>query len=171
MVAQVSLFTGIDGEGFEEARQALEELNKGKRGHYNKDYTKPKVTDNKWQNLRSLQMQLANFLEVPYFFSEDEVFLFCNGRIKAWLSVYTEEEYTYQGVSYTGEAFKIREAEITGVDRLDIDTRLQLHKELVEDLENGTTLEKAVDSINIKLNELEYQKLGEFALWLRKHRD
>lgn len=170
MVAQVSLFTGVEGEGFAEARQALEELNKGKRGSYNK-VPKPKHTDNNWEYLRELQKKLANFLDVPYFFDRDEVFLFSNNRIKAWTYVYTEEPYVYKGEEYIGESFKVREAEIVGAENYDIETRLELHKALVEDLENDVTLDKAVDNIQERLKELEYKhRRGDFAQWLKKHR-
>ena len=92
MVAEIiSLFTGV--KGFEEAQQALEELNKGKRGHYNKDYNKPKPTNNKWEYMRSLYAHLADFFEVPRFqLREDEEFLFAGGKIRAWCFVYKEED-------------------------------------------------------------------------------
>lgn len=170
MVAQVSLFTGVDGEGFEEARQALEELNKGKRGFYNK-VPKPKHTDNNWEYLRELQRQLANFLDVPYFFDRDEVFLFSNNRIKAWVYVYSDESYEYEGKEYEGEAFKVREAEIVGTENYHIEERLYLHQQLINYLENGVNLDDAVDLIQCKLLELEYKyKTGDFAQWLKKHR-
>lgn len=169
MVAQVSLFTGVDG--FEDAKKAFEELNKGKRGHYNKDYTKPKVTENNWEFLNRLHKQLANFLDVPYFFNRDEVFLFSNGRIKASCLVYTEETYEYQGQEYEGEAFKVREAEIVGIENYDIETRLELHKQLISDLEDGVTLDKAVDKIEERIKELKEQyKTGDFAQWLKRYR-
>lgn len=89
MVAQVSLFTGV--EGFEEAQEALEELNKGKRGFYNK-VPKPKHTDNKWEQMRRLYAHLADFLDVPRFqLKEDGVFLFAGGKIKAWCYIYGNE--------------------------------------------------------------------------------
>ena len=166
MVAQVSLFTGISG--FEEAEKALEDLNKGKRGHYNKVY-KPKHTENNWEYLKQLQRQLANFLDVPYFFDRDEVFLFSHNRIKAWLSVYTDEGYEYEGKEYEGDNFKIREAEIVGAENFNIDVRLELHKKLIEDLEYGITLDKAVDNIQIMIQE-HTQTMGDFAQWLKKHR-
>lgn len=171
MVAQVSLFTGVEGEGFEEARQALEDLNKGKRGFYNK-VPKPKHTANNWEYLRELQRQLANFLDVPYFFDRDEVFYFSNNRIKAWTYVYDEESYTYEGQEYEGEAFKVREAEIVGAENFNIETRLYLHQHLINDLENGVTLDKAVDNIQPRLNELKYiHKIGDFAQWLKQYRN
>lgn len=169
MVAQVSLFTGVEGDSFKEARAALEELNKGKRGHYNKDYTKPKHTDNNWEYLRCLQKQLANFLDVPYFFDRDEVFLFSKGRIKAWIYVYNDEPYEYEGNIYEGEVFKVREAEIVGAENFDIETRLQLHQELINDLENGVTLDKAVDNIQEKIQKHKH-RIGDFAQWLKRHR-
>ena len=170
MVAQVSLFEGIEGEGFAEARQALEDLNKGKRGHYNK-VPKPDHTDNNWEYLRRLQTQLANFLDVPYFFDRDEVFLFSNNRIKAWIYVYDEEPYEYQGETYPGEQFKVREAEIVGSEKYTIEERLYLHQQLIDYLENGIKLDDAVDSIQSELLELNYKyKIGDFAQWLKKHR-
>ena len=168
MVAQVSLFTGVEGEGFAEARQALEDLNKGKRGPYNK-VPKPKHTDNNWEYLRKLQKQLANFLDVPYFFDRDEVFSFSKGRIKAWICVYEEEPYEYEGKEYIGESFKVREAEIVGAENFDLETRLELHQELINDLENGVTLDKAVDNIQVKIQEHK-QTIGDFAQWLKRHR-
>lgn len=168
MVAQVSLFTGVEGEGFAEARQALEDLNKGKRGPYNK-VPKPKHTDNNWEYLRKLQKQLANFLDVPYFFDRDEVFLFSNNRIKAWTYIYEEGPYEYQGKIYEGESFKVREAEIVGAENFDLETRLELHQELINDLENGVTLDKAADNIQVKIQEHK-QTIGDFAQWLKKHR-
>jgi hypothetical protein len=168
MVAQVSLFTGVEGDSFNEARAALEELNKGKRGHYNK-IPKPKHTDNNWEYLRCLHKQLSNFLDVPYFFDRDEVFLFSKGRIKAWIYVYNDEPYEYEGNEYEGEAFKVREAEIVGAENFDIETRLQLHQELINDLENGVTLDKAVDNIQEKIQKHK-QRIGDFAQWLKRHR-
>lgn len=91
MVAEIiSLFTGV--KGFEEAQQALEELNKGKRGHYHKE-PKPKHTENKWEYMRALYAHLADFFEVPRFqLREDEEILFAGGKIKAWCFVYKEED-------------------------------------------------------------------------------
>lgn len=168
MVAQVSLFTGV--EGFEDAEKALEELNKNKRGHYNK-VPKPEHTENNYEYLRRLQTQLANFLDVPYFFNRDEVFLFADGRIKAECLVYTDEPYEYYGEQYEGEVFKIREAEIVGTENYSIETRLELHQTLINNLEDGITLDKAVDNIQGRLDKLKEQhKIGEFAKWLKKHR-
>lgn len=170
MVAQISLFTGA--EGCEDARKALEELNKGKRGHYNKDHTKPKHTDNDWQYVKLLYKQLANFLDVPYFYDRDAVFYFSHNRIKAWCYQYTEEEYTYQGETFKGEEFKIREAEIVGAENYDLETRISLHKELIGYLEDGIKLDEAVDMIQNRLKLLkELHKTGEFAKWLQKYRN
>lgn len=167
MVAEViSLFTGV--EGFEDYQKAVEDLNKGKRGHYNK-VPKPKHTDNNWEYLRRLHKQLANFLDVPYFFDRDEVFLFSKGRIKAWIYVYEEEPYEYEGKEYIGESFKVREAEIVGAENFDIETRLELHQALINDLENGVTLDKAVDNIQVMISKHK-QTMGDFAQWLKRHR-
>lgn len=89
MVGSVSLFDGI--EGFEEAQKALEELNKSKRGPYNK-VPKPKHTDNEWEQLRKLYSHLADFLDLPRFqVKEDGVFLFAGGKIRGWCSIYNQE--------------------------------------------------------------------------------
>lgn len=168
MVAQVTLFTGV--EGFEDYQKAVEDMNKGKRGHYNK-IPKPKHTDNEWQNMKLLYKQLANFLDIPHFYDRDAVYYFSDNRIKAWCFQYTEEEYEYQGITYTGEEFKTREAEIVGSENYDLETRISLHKELISYLEEGVTLDNAVDKIQPRLKELqELHKLGEFAQWLRRHR-
>ena len=169
MVAEVvSLFTGLPG--FEIAQQALEELNKGKRGHYNK-VPKPKRTENKWEYMRGLYKQLANFLDVPYFFNEDKVFLFSYNRIKARCLYDDGSAYEYEGKTYEGEVIKIREAEIVGTENYDIDTRISLHQELINYLEDGFNLDDAVDNIQDKLRELkERHKTGEFAQWLKRHR-
>ena len=167
MVAEViSLFTGV--KGFEDYQQAVEDLNKGKRGHYNK-VPKPKHTENNWEYLKRLHKQLANFLDVPYFFDRDEVFLFSKGRIKAWIYVYEEEPYEYEGKEYIGESFKVREAEIVGAENFDLETRLELHQALINDLENGVTLDKAVDNIQVMIQEHK-QTMGDFAQWLKRHR-
>lgn len=170
MVAEVvSLFTGVPG--FEMAQQALEELNKGKRGHYNK-VPKPKHTENNWEYMRGLYKQLANFLDVPYFFDRSEVFLFSHNRIKAWCLYDNEEPYEYEGKEYDGEVIKIREAEIVGAENYDLETRISLHQELINYLEDGLTLDEAVDNIQAKLRELETKyRMGDFAQWLKRHRN
>lgn len=169
MVAQViSLFTGV--EGFEVAQKAVEELNKGKRGPYNK-VPKPKHTDNNYQYVKLLYKHLANFLDVPHFYDRDAVYLFSNNRIKAWCFQYTEEEYEYEGITYTGEEFKTREAEIVGTENYDLETRISLHKALIDYLEDGYTMEESLNKLQPRLDELkELHKTGDFAKWLKKHR-
>ena len=166
---QQTLFAGQ--EGFEVAQKAFEELNKGKRGFYNKDYTKPKHTDNEYNRAKLLYKQLANFLDIPYFYNSDAVYYFSQKRIKAWCYQYTEEDYEYEHKLYKGEEFKTREAEIVGTENLDISTRIRLHQKLIEYLEDNIKLDEAVDMIQNELKLIkERYKLGDFALWLKKHR-
>ena len=171
VLSQQTLFTGQ--EGFEKAQEAFEELNKGKRGFYHKDYTKPKHTDNPWEEIKQIYANIANYLDVPRFqLKEDEVLLFAEGRIRAWCFHYTDDAYTYEGNIYTGEEFNIIEAEIVGTEKYDLQTRLKLHKEFLNLLEDGNTLEQSISSIQGKLKELEEKnKMGDFALWLKKHRN
>lgn len=72
----------------------------------------------------------------------------------------------------TYENFKVIEAEIAGTEKYDIDTRIELHKELLEYLENGDSIEVALSKLEPKLKHLEeLYKMGEFAQWLKRHRD
>ena len=71
----------------------------------------------------------------------------------------------------TYENFKVIEAEIVGTEKYDIDTRIELHKELLEYLENGDSIEIALTKLEPKLKYLEeLHKMGEFAQWLKRHR-
>lgn len=93
MVAQISLFANA-GDEFRDARQMVEDLNRGKRGHYNK-VPKPKHTENKWEYMRTLYARLAAFFETPIpnmELKEDTVLNFADGRIRVWCFVYGNEE-------------------------------------------------------------------------------
>lgn len=168
--SQQTLFAGQ--EGFEEAQKAFEDLNKGKRGFYNKDYTKPKHTDNPWEEMRKIYAEIANFFDVPRFqLKDDEVLLFENGKIRAWCFHYDNEAYPYGDEIFTGEDFDIIEAEIVGTEKYNLQTRLSIHKEFLDNLISGKSIQQSILEISDKLKELEERnKIGDFALWLKKHR-
>lgn len=69
------------------------------------------------------------------------------------------------------EEFTIIEAEIAGTENYDLDTRIMLHQELIDHLENGDSIDVALTKLQPKLKALEdLHKTGEFAQWLKRHR-
>lgn len=141
-----NLFTGV--EGFEEFDQAIKDIESKKRGPYKTKQFKPIVLS-VYQQMDALYSKLANYLPLPLFSNEEAVFLF--GGIKAWYTVYTQQEYEYENQIFTGEIFKIKHAEIIGTENLSIEKRIELHQEFLELLHNGVQLEEAMKIMQPKI--------------------
>lgn len=137
---QVNLFTVKDYLSKEEIQKE-----KNKRGPYKKTPKKPK-TYNPFEEMSKLYQKLANFLPLPLFTSEKEVFDF--GEIRAWYINYVDEQYFHQGESFCGETFKVIEAEIKGTENFFIEERVYLHKKIIEFLTDGEEISDAVKKLS-----------------------
>ena len=177
MVAQMNelnLFS--NNPDFEEYDKMIKDANKNKRGHYQK-HIKP-IIYNPYTEIKDLYRQLANFLPLPLFHNETEVFHFSG--VTAWYMVYTTDEYEFDNAMfedekngiYNGEYFKVEEAEIDGTENYYVEDRIELHKELISYLKKGICLENAITMLQPSLKKIdEKYKLKELTQWLRELRN
>lgn len=174
MVAQMNelnLFS--NNPSFAQYDKMIQDANKNKRGHYQKHH-KP-IIYNPYTEIKDLYRQLANFLPLPLFSSEKEVF--CFPGVTAWYITYTDEEYEYidakcegeKNGTFEGENFKVVEAEITGTENFYVEDRIELHRELISYLEQGITLENAIVMLQPSADKIKAKyKTKELTKWLRK---
>lgn len=135
MLNQVSLF------------DIQEYTSKKLRGCYKK-HPKPAPVLDPWEEMKNLYQKLAGYVERPLFVSEDIVFT--RGIIRAWLSTYTDEAFTYEGEICPGECFQVFEAELIGTENLYLEDRISIHKEFLSYLESNATMEEAEKLIKSK---------------------
>lgn len=176
MVAQMqelNLFS--NNPEFEEYDKMIKERNANKRGPYQK-HIKP-IIYNPYTEIKDLYRKLANFLPLPLFQNETEVF--CFSGITAWYTTYTDEEYEYIDAKFEdekngifqGENFKEFEAEIKGTENYRVEDRIELHKELIGYLSQGITLENAIIMLQPSIKRInEKYKIKELTQWLRELR-
>lgn len=100
----------------------------------------------------------AYFYEYDYF-NTAYVDIFCyflqfglqaNYTVTICLALYTLLKYEY----CEGEFFQYREAEIIGSELLDVEDRITLHKQLLDDLRRGVTIELAITRIKPLLEDM-----------------
>lgn len=177
---------------FAEYDKMIKDANKNKRGHYQK-HLKP-IIYNPYTEIKDLYRKLANFLPLPLFQTETEVFHYtinenqqnskntvANGikGVTAWYTTYTDEEYEYidakfedeKNGTYQGDNFKVIEAEIDGTENFYVEDRIELHKELISYLSQGITLENAITMLQPSAKRIEKKyKTKELTQWLRELR-
>ena len=176
MVAQMNelnLFS--NNPEFEEYDKMIKDANKNKRGHYQK-HIKP-IIYNPYTEIKDLYRQLANFLPLPLFQNETEVFHFSG--VTAWYMSYTNEKYDYDNAmfedekngTFEGDNFKVIEAEIDGTENYYVEDRIELHKELIGYLSQGVYLENALVMLQPSAKRIsEKYKVKELTQWLKKLR-
>lgn len=76
--------------------------------------------------------------------------LITNYTVTICLALYTLLKYEY----CEGEFFQYREAEIIGSELLDVEDRITLHKQLLNDLRGGVTIELAITRIKPLLEDM-----------------
>ena len=177
MVAQMNelnLFS--NNPDFVEYDKMIKDANKNKRGHYQK-HIKP-ITYNPYTEIKDLYRKLANFLSLPLFQTETEVFHYTG--VTAWYTTYTDEEYDYDNAmfegekngTFTGDNFKVIEAEIDGTENFYVEDRIELHKELISYLSQDITLENAIIMLQPSAKRIEKKyKTKELTQWLRELRN
>lgn len=177
MVAQMNelnLFS--NNPEFEQYDTMIKEANKNKRGHYQK-HLKP-IIYNPYTEIKDLYRQLANFLPLPLFQNETKVFHFSG--VTAWYMTYEDEEYEYDNAifedekngTFQGDNFKVVEAEIDGTENFNIDDRIALHKELIEYLRQGVSLENAIIMLQPSMQKVQQKyKMKELTQWLKDLRE
>lgn len=160
---------------FAEYDKMIKDANKNKRGHYQKHF-KP-IIYNPYTEIKDLYRKLANFLPLPLFQTETEVFHYSG--VTAWYTTYTDEEYEYidakfedeKNGTYQGDNFKVVEAEIDGTENFYVEDRIELHKELISYLSQGITLENAIIMLQPSAKRIEKKyKTKELTQWLRELR-
>lgn len=145
---------------------------KKNRGKYNKTPAKKNSTN--WEKMQYIYTQLANYCPLPLFESSKEVFDI-NG-LRLWCTNYECNEYTYltsSGVfeNYTGERFKVIEAEISGTENWHIEDRIFLHELLLNDLRSGYDIKSAMEKISPDFNRIKNKyRSSEIVKWLKLHR-
>lgn len=176
MVAQMNelnLFS--NNPDFVEYDKMIKDANKNKRGHYQK-HAKP-IIYNPYTEIKDLYRKLANFLPLPLFLNETEVFYFSG--VTAWYTTYTDEEYDYDNAmfedekngTFTGDCFKVVEAEINGTENFYVEDRIELHKELINYLSEGETLDNALRKLQPLFIKVKGKyKTKELTKWLRELR-
>lgn len=174
MVAQMNelnLFS--NNPDFEQYDKMIKDANKNKRGHYQK-HSKP-IIYNPYTEIKDLYRQLANYLPLPLFQNETEVFHFSG--VTAWYMTYEDEQYEYDNAMFEdekngifeGDNFKVVEAEINGTENFNIDDRITLHKELISYLSQGICLENAIVMLQSSAQKVkEKYKTKELTQWLRQ---
>lgn len=163
-----SLFAGKDD--FKEAQELVQQLNARKRGSYD---IKPKVFEYEpYAHIRNLHIQLNNLIE-----TQNEQIGFTQSicenieGINCWFSLYTAEQYEYNGRIYQGEEFRYIEAEIEGTECFDIYDRIKLHQELINLLRAKIPLAEAMQTIQQKVKEVQKDyEVKEITKWLQKQR-
>jgi hypothetical protein len=91
-----------------------------------------------WGEMKLTYLKLANFFPLP-FGSTEQVFNF--GSIRVWKQEYTNQYYYYNSVRYKEIPDFFLEAEIIGTEKWSVEDRLNIHKELLENLRNGMNQE------------------------------
>lgn len=76
--------------------------------------------------------------------------LIANYTVKICLALYTLLKYEY----CEGEFFQYRQAEIIGSELLDVEDRITLHKQLLNDLRGGVTIDIALTRIKPLLEDM-----------------
>ena len=156
--------------GFENAQALVEKLNARKRGPYD---IKPKVFEYEpYAHIRNLHIQLNNLIE-----TQNEQIGFTQSicenieGINCWFTLYSAQQYEYNGHLYQGEEFRYIEAEIAGTECFDIYDRIKLHQGLINLLRAKVPLAEAMQSIQREVKELQkhYEK-KEITKWLQKQR-
>lgn len=107
-----------------------------KRGPYNKH----KIPDlNPWVEMYRCYEELSNYCPIPLFSEQSSIIE--NNGLKLWYKVYNSKDYLYHGEIFSGEDFKIIEAEIIGTELMPIEWRLFLHLTLLDFLKDGFKLD------------------------------
>lgn len=176
MVAQMNELNLFSSNlDFEQYDKMIKDIQKSKRGPYQK-HNKP-IIYNPYTEIKDLYRKLADFLPMPLFSSEKEVFHFPG--VTAWYMQYYIEEYEYidakfkdeENGTFLGEDFKVVEVEITGTENFDLYDRIELHKELIAYLAQGISLENAIAMLQPSFNRIQLKyKTKELTQWLRELR-
>ncbi len=160
----LSLFTDERGQpiaGCEEAARIKQEHDARKRGTYNKT---PKVEPiSPYLELQQIQLRLGAFMpkNTPLLLeqSEDAVFCCADNKINVYYEVYDGQSYEYEGETYTDEPEKMMLVDLASTENFYITDRIALHKELLEILEQGVELNKAVSIMQPKIAALQQPKI------------
>lgn len=114
-------------------------VNDGKTGIKRGPYNKNKIVDlNPWEVMSRIYRELSNYCVFPLFSNKTTAIE--NNGLRLWHTVYTNETYSYFDEEFTGEDFKIIEAEIIGTELMPIEWRLFLHYTLLDFLKDYFTL-------------------------------
>lgn len=166
VVTNLSLFTGQ--EGFEHLEKIVQEHESRKRGSYNKKFATDKyiqlililstlIDPNTYLN--EIYSLLAHkYFARPSITEPETVFSFEGIRI--YYMVYEAGEYEYFGEKFEGEPFQEFQAEIIGTENLLINDRIRVHTKLLEHLDKGVELKKAVELVQPEITRIkaDYEK-------------
>lgn len=97
-----------------------------------------------WGEMKKVYIELANFFPLP-FGSTETVFDF--DCVRVWKQEYTNDSYMYKGAIYKEVPDLFIEAEIKGTENLPIDERLKIHKEFLNYLKNGCTIDESLKAL------------------------
>lgn len=97
-----------------------------------------------WGEMKKVYIELANYFPLP-FGSTKTVFDF--GYVRVWKQEYTNKSYMYKDKRFKEVPDLFIEAEIKGTENLPIDKRLKIHKQFLNYLKNGYTIEKALENV------------------------
>lgn len=153
---QINIFTQVNNNGdvtvldeFKSAHEAFEKLPK-KRIHYKtakyhkkyNNYTdiEGNIFDDThiYGRLNAIYTQLANAF--PFLFQQEKYVEI--GMLRCWKVEYVKEEYTHKGISYMGQNFTVRQAEVIGTEDLSAEARLFIHSEVLNALDEGYSIEQ-----------------------------
>lgn len=159
----LSLFTDEGGnprKGFEEVFLIKQEHDARKRGPYNKT---PKIEAiSPYLELQQIRSRLGAFMpeNTPQLLEQtkDAVFCCADNKINVYYEIYDGQSYEYEGETYSDEPEKIMLVDLAGTENFYITDRIALHKELLENLEDGVELNKAVRMIQPKIQALQPDK-------------
>lgn len=170
--SKLTLFSGQ--VGFEQLEQIVQEHEARKRGTYNK-----KFATNEHIQFTLILAQLINpytYLHMIYshiaqkyfsrpFMSKDETVFNFNG-IRIYYMVYESGEYEYFRKKYEGEEFQEFQAEIIGTENLLVNDRIDVHNKLLEYLDHGIELKKAVELVQSEITRIkaDYEKRKVYAM-------
>lgn len=165
-VTNLSLFTGQ--EGFEHLEKIVQEHEGRKRGTYNKkfatnDYIQLALIFVSLVDPNTYLNEIYSLIAHKYFsrpsMSNDETVFSFKG-IRIYYMVYEAGEYDYFGNIYQGESFQVFQAEIIGTENLLINDRISLHTKLLEYLDEGVELKKAVELVQPDITRIkaDYEK-------------
>lgn len=155
-IEQINIFTQVNDSGnvvvldeFKNAFEASKKIPK-KRIHYKKatyhkkynNYTD--IEGNIFEDthiygrLNAIYTQLAN--ACPFLFQQEE----CTqiGMLRCWKVEYAKEDYTHKGISYMGQEFTVRQAEVIGTEDLSAEARLFIHSEVLNVIDEGYSIEQ-----------------------------